>query len=102
MSQRTGESNTGDMETKIFHNKKTAFDPKMFTRSESAASIDLLKLRQGHTEKVRANLNKSAVDESTDLIAEKSFSQQLVQRIKSRQNHLGKNHKTANDKNQIM
>ena len=45
MSQRTGESNTGDMETKIFHNKKTVFDPKMFTRSESAASIDLLKLR---------------------------------------------------------
>lgn len=46
MSQRTGESNAGgDMETKIFHNKKTVFDPKMFTRSESAASIDLLKLR---------------------------------------------------------
>lgn len=49
MSQRTATTHTtaaaGDMETKIFNNKKTVFDPKMFTRSESAASIDLLKLR---------------------------------------------------------
>jgi hypothetical protein len=42
MSQR--EVSTGET-IRIFQNKKRAFDPKMFLRSESAASIDLLKLR---------------------------------------------------------